>query len=173
MLMSSLQAVFKNLAMRDRMHPSDVMNEVNKYLCSNGKPEQFATFFYGILDLENSTFTFCNAGHCPALLVKRDYVDRLGEGGMILGIEPAKRYAEGRVRIDPGDVICLYTDGVTEQTNAGGDQFGETGLIEFLRANKNRPLSDLQESLFASILAFGNGRQDDDITNVITRYKAA
>ncbi|UCG50955.1 MAG: SpoIIE family protein phosphatase [Candidatus Latescibacterota bacterium] len=173
MLMSSLQAVFKNLALRDGMNPGDVISEVNKYLCSSGKPEQFATFFYGILDLKDSTFTFCNAGHCPALLVKPDYVDRLGEGGMILGIEPAKRYAEGRVRVEPGNMICLYTDGVTEQTNAGGDQYGEKGLIEFLRANRNLPLSDLQESLFASVLAFGDGRQDDDITNVITRYKIA
>jgi sigma-B regulation protein RsbU (phosphoserine phosphatase) len=173
MLMSSLQAVFKNVAVRDKMEPGDVIAELNDYLCGNAKTEQFATFFYGILDLNTATFTFCNAGHCPAMVIKRDYVDRLGEGGMILGIRPEWPYREGTVRIDPGDLLCLYTDGVTEQKNEQGAEFGETKLIEFLRANENLPIMTLQESLFASVLAFGNGHQQDDITNVIARYKAA
>ncbi|MEJ2720666.1 MAG: SpoIIE family protein phosphatase [bacterium] len=171
MLMSSLQAVFKNVAVRDKMNPGTVISELNTYLCGNAKPEQFATFFYGLLDLDGATFTFCNAGHCPALLLKPAYVDRLGEGGMILGIRPDCRYREGSVRIDPGDLLCLYTDGVTEQKNEAGDDYGETRLIEFLRANGNLPIMNLQESLFASVLSFGNGHQQDDITNVIARYK--
>jgi sigma-B regulation protein RsbU (phosphoserine phosphatase) len=173
MLMSSLQAVFKSVAVRDKMNPGTVISELNSYLSGNAKPEQFATFFYGILDLDAATFTFCNAGHCPALLLKRDYVDRLGEGGMILGIQPEWRYREGSVSIDSGDLLCLYTDGVTEQKNESSAEYGETNLIEFLRVNGNLPIKALQESLFASVLAFGNGHQQDDITNIIARYKAA
>jgi len=124
-----------------------------------------------ILELESSTFTFCNAGHCPALLIKTHYADRLGEGGLVLGIEPGHRYEEGRVRLDPGDTLCFYTDGVTEQSGEHGQQFGEQRLIDFLRANRNLPLRTLQESLFASVLAFGDGRQDDDITVIIARHK--
>jgi sigma-B regulation protein RsbU (phosphoserine phosphatase) len=173
MLMSSLQAVFRNLALRDKMNPGDVIAELNRYLCGDAKADQFATFFYGVFELDNSTLTFCNAGHCPALLIKRQYVDRLGEGGMILGIDSDRVYAEGRVRLDAGDMLCLYTDGVTEQTTPRGEQFGENRLIEFLQANRNLPLTRLQDSLFAKVLAFGDGTQDDDITNVIARFKKA
>jgi sigma-B regulation protein RsbU (phosphoserine phosphatase) len=171
MLVSSLQAVFKNLARRDKMNPAQVIEELNRYLCDNAKSGQYATIFYGVFELGESAFTYCNAGHCPTLLIKTHYADRLGEGGLVLGIEPGHRYEEGRVRLDPGDILCFYTDGVTEQSGAKGQQYGEQRLIDFLRANRNLPLAALQDSLFASVLAFGNGRQDDDITTIIGRHK--
>jgi serine phosphatase RsbU (regulator of sigma subunit) len=171
MLVASLQAVFKNIARRDKMSPAQVIEELNRYLCDNAKSGQYATIFYGIFELDESTFTFCNAGHCPVLLVRPNYADRLGEGGLVLGVEAGHRYEEGRVRIDPGDTLCFYTDGVTEQGGPNGQQYGEHRLIDFLRANRNLPLPSLQELLFASVLAFGNGRQDDDITTVIARFK--
>ncbi len=173
MLMSSLQAVFKNLAVRDRMNPSDVVGELNKHLCANAKSELFTTFFYGIIDMIDSTFSFCNAGHCPAILLKTEFADRLGEGGLILGIDSNHVYTEGRVRLDPGDILFLYTDGVTEQASPTDEEYGEDRLIRFLKANRNLPLGRLQDSLFATILAFGDGKQHDDITNVIVRYKNA
>jgi sigma-B regulation protein RsbU (phosphoserine phosphatase) len=169
MLVASLQAVFKNLALRDKMNPAQVIAELNKYLCDNAKVGQYATFFYGIVEPDRSTFAFCNAGHCPALLIKDRYVDRLIEGGMILGVDSARPYQEGRVRLDAGDVLCLYTDGVSEQLSADGSQFGEERLIEFLRANRNLPLAALQDSLFATVVAFGSGRQHDDISVIIAR----
>jgi len=171
MLVASLQAVFKNLAHRDKMSPAQVIEELNRYLCDNAKAGQYATIFYGIFELDTSTFTFCNAGHCPALLVKTHYADRLGEGGLVLGIDPGHRYEEGRVRIDGGDTLCFYTDGITEQSGPQDQEYGEHRLIDFLRANKNLPLAALQDSLFASVLAFGGGRQDDDITTIIARFK--
>jgi len=173
MLVSSLQAVFKNLALRDRMSPSQVTRELNRYLCENAKAGQSATFFYGIFELDEATLTFCSAGHCPALLIKHQYVDRLSEGGMMLGVDSERVYQEGRVRIESGDVLCLYTDGVTEQNGAHGEEYGEQRLIEFLRVKRNVPLNALGESLFASVLAFGDGRQDDDITTIIARCKTA
>jgi sigma-B regulation protein RsbU (phosphoserine phosphatase) len=172
MLMSSLQAVFKNLALKDKLSPGDLVAELNQYLADNAKADQFATFFYGIIDAEDSTFTFCNAGHCPTLLCKKDYVDRLGEGGMPLGVDANFPYEEGRVRLEAGDLLCLYTDGITEQASADGEQFDEPRLIEFLQANRNLPLSDMQESLFAAVLDFGGGSQDDDMTTIIASYYA-
>lgn len=169
MLVASLQAVFKNLALRDKMNPAQVISELNRYLCESAKTGQYATFFYGIVELDSSTFTFCNAGHCPPLLIRKQYVDRLGEGGMILGVDANRPYREGRVRLEPGDVLCLYTDGVTEQADIGGDQFGEDRLVDFLRTNRNLPLASLQDSLFAAVVAFGNGRQMDDISVIIAR----
>jgi serine phosphatase RsbU (regulator of sigma subunit) len=173
MLMSSLQAVFKNLALKDKMSPTDLVGELNRHLCEAAKADQFATFFYGILDLDDSTFTFSNAGHCPVLLYKKEYVDRLGEGGMPLGVESAQVYQEGRIRIDSGDMLFFYTDGVTEQHNSDGELFGEERLISLLQANKNLSLSELQELLFAAVRNFGGGRQEDDVTTIIARYSGA
>jgi sigma-B regulation protein RsbU (phosphoserine phosphatase) len=173
MLMSSLQAVFKNLALRERMGPAELVGELNGHLCRNAQADQFATFFFGVLDMSTSTFTFSNAGHCPPLHLKRDYADRLGEGGLPLGVDPAAVYQQGEVRIDAGDVVCLYTDGFTEQSNPAQEQFGEQRLIEFLRAKQELPIEALQDALFAAILAFGDGRQDDDSTAIIARRKGA
>jgi sigma-B regulation protein RsbU (phosphoserine phosphatase) len=173
MLVSSLQAVFRNLALRNGMSAGQAIGELNKYLCENSKGAQYATVFYAIFELDDSAMTFCNAGHCPALLVKTMYADRLGEGGMMLGIDASHEYEEGRVRLDAGDILCFYTDGLTDQTGAEGREFGEKRVIDFLRANRNLPLNALQEALFASVLAFGNGRQDDDITTIIARYKTS
>jgi sigma-B regulation protein RsbU (phosphoserine phosphatase) len=172
MLMASVQAVFKNLAARDRMNPADLVTALNRYLCENAKADLFATFFYGIIDPLESTFIYTNAGHCPALLLRTEFVDRLGEGGLPLGVDATHVYREGRVRIDRGDMVGFYTDGVTEQTDAAGEEFGEQRLIQLLRANRNLPLPGLLDSLFASVLAFGGGNQDDDVTAVILRYEA-
>ena len=167
MLVSSLVAVFKNLALRARMSPGDLLNELNRYFVDNAKSGQFATFFYGVLDIGESSFTFSNAGHCPALLCKAEYTDRLGEGGMPLGVEPNQSYQEGHVRVDSGDMLCLYTDGITEQRNSDGELFDESRLITLLRTNKNLSLTELQELLFAAVRNFGGGRQDDDQTAII------
>jgi sigma-B regulation protein RsbU (phosphoserine phosphatase) len=169
-LMASLQAVFKNLALKDKLSPGDLVGELNRYLAQSAKAEQFATFFYGIIDTDSSTFTFCNAGHCPTLLCKENYVDRLGEGGMPLGVDAEFSYEEGRVRLEAGDLLCLYTDGVTEQHDSTGDQFDEPRLISFLQSNKKLPLSGMQESLFAHVVDFGGGSQDDDMTTIIASF---
>ena len=89
---------------------------------------------------------------------------------MVLGVEPNQVYQEGQVRIGPGDLLCLYTDGATEQSDGQDEQFGEARLIEFLEKRKHWQLEELQKALFATILAYGTDRQDDDITTIIARH---
>jgi sigma-B regulation protein RsbU (phosphoserine phosphatase) len=173
MLMFSIQALFKSLALRDRLSPKEVTEELNRHLCDTGKSGQFTTFFYGVLDLDQSTFRYSNAGHCPALLVKQNYADRLGEGGLMLGVEKDRHYQEGSVQLDADDLLCLYTDGVTEQKNGGDDDFGESRLIDFIRQNRYLPTDSLQDALFDAVLSYGDGRQHDDITTVIARFKGS
>jgi sigma-B regulation protein RsbU (phosphoserine phosphatase) len=170
MLMSSLQAVFKNLAIKDGLAPAELNNELNAYLVKHANTEQFATFFYGVLDLHHSRFTFSNAGHCPGLLIKESYADRLGQGGMLLGVRDSSDYREGSVLIEPGDLLLLYTDGVTEQKDAEGHDYGEERLIRFLLANRNLPIRELQSALFDDVMAFGDGRQQDDMTCIFAYH---
>jgi sigma-B regulation protein RsbU (phosphoserine phosphatase) len=173
MLMSSLQAVFKNLATKARLSPAEINRELNQHLFDHAKEGQFATFFYGVFELSTSRFTFSNAGHCPALLIRNGYADRLAEGGLVLGVQRDQGYREGVVRIERDNLTVLYTDGVTEQKNAAGDEYGEERLVAFLGANRNLPLDDLQVALLEDVVGFGGGNQDDDITIVIARHHAA
>ncbi|HET6463712.1 MAG TPA: SpoIIE family protein phosphatase, partial [Candidatus Krumholzibacteria bacterium] len=173
MLMASLQAVFKNRALKGGLAPAALNQELNEYLIDHAKPGQFATFFCGVLDLSRSTLTFSNAGQCPALLSTRGFIDRLGNGGMVLGASRLHRFHEGTVAFQPGDLLFLYTDGVTEQHDAAGQEFGEDRLVQFIRANRNLPPDELQNALLSTITSFGEGRRDDDLTSVIALRKSA
>jgi sigma-B regulation protein RsbU (phosphoserine phosphatase) len=173
MLMASLQAVFKNRALKGGLAPAALNQELNEYLIDHANPGQFATFFCGVLDLGRSTLTFSNAGQCPALLSTRGFIDRLGNGGMVLGASRLHRFDEGTVAFRPGDMLFLYTDGVTEQTDSSGEEFGEERLVHFIRANRNLPPVELQNALLSTIASFGAGRRDDDLTSVIALRKSA
>jgi sigma-B regulation protein RsbU (phosphoserine phosphatase) len=173
MLMASLQAVFKNRAAKGELAPHQLNEELNDYLVANAKPGQFATFFCGVLDLSTSTFSFSSAGQCPALLATNGFVDRLGNGGTVLGANPHQSYPEGSVAFRPGDLLLLYTDGIIEQTNAAGEPYGEQRLVDFLQANRILPPDRLQNALLQDVLEFGAGRQDDDITSVIAVRRSA
>jgi len=173
MLMASLQAVFKNRALKDDLPPAELNRELNDFMVDHAKPGQFASFFCGILDTVRNTLTFSSAGQCPALLATRDYVDRLANGGTVLGASPGQTYADGRVSLHPGDVLLLYTDGIVEQRDPRGELFGEKRLVDFLRVNRNLPPDDLQNALLQAVLGFGEGRQEDDITSVIVSCKSA
>lgn len=173
MLMASLQAVFKNRVVKGGLAPHEVNAELNDYLVEHAKPGQFATFFCGVFDLADSTFTFSSAGQCPALLATNGYIDRLGNGGTPLGANPNETYAEGSVAFHRGDLLLLYTDGVIEQMNDAGEPYGENRLIDFLAANRNLPPDRLQNALLRDVLEFGGGRQDDDITSVIAIRRSA
>jgi phosphoserine phosphatase RsbU/P len=173
MLMASLQAVFKNRALKGGLAPHELNRELNDYMIDHAKPGQFATFFCGVLDLATSTFTFSSAGQCPALLSTNGYIDRLGNGGTVLGANKNEPYVEGSVAFHPGDLLLLYTDGVIEQMSPTGEQYGEERLVDFLRANRNLPPDRLQNALLSDVLAFGEGLQHDDITSVIAVRKIA
>jgi len=89
MLMASLRAVFKHAAQISQLGPGELNATLSDFLHDNAKPEQFATFFYGVFDAHTETLTFSNAGQCSALLVREGYVDRLGTGGLLLGVQEA------------------------------------------------------------------------------------
>ncbi|HEX5132262.1 MAG TPA: SpoIIE family protein phosphatase [Candidatus Krumholzibacteria bacterium] len=173
MLMASLQAVFKNRALKGDLPPAELNRELNEFLVEHANPGQFATFFCGVLDVTRATLTFSSAGQCPALLATERYVDRLGNGGMLLGANRSQSYVEGIVSFRPGDLLLLYTDGIIEQRAPGGEMYGEERLVEFVAANRKLPPDALQNALLEEVLAFGGGRQEDDITSVIVLRKTA
>jgi sigma-B regulation protein RsbU (phosphoserine phosphatase) len=116
LLMANVQAVLRALA-PFCTSVSQTTGQINDLVCSNiHGSNKFITFFWGILDPALRSFIYSNAGHNPPLLIHRDKtIDRLGSGGLILGIyETTQAYEESAVELSSGDVLVLYTDGISE-----------------------------------------------------------
>ncbi len=176
LLMSNLQASLHGQV----LHPgsvSGVVARVNDLLVRSTDPHMFATFFYGELDSTASTFTCTNAGHNPPLLLRRDgAIEELATGGLLLGMLGDQPYKQESVELAPGEVIVLYTDGITEAVGPSAEEddpeamFGEDALYEVMRSNRHLPAVGIKDAILAAVTAHTSGvAQSDDITLVVIR----
>jgi sigma-B regulation protein RsbU (phosphoserine phosphatase) len=138
---------------------------------------QFATIFYGILDPATGTLVYCNAGHCPSLLLSTQNggeVQELDVTGVPLGLFAGETWERRVVQLAPGDGLLLYTDGVTEARNVRGEFFDEERLIAAVNAHIGRPAHDVREAVLEAVRAFvGEGVQRDDIALIAVVRDAA
>ncbi len=133
LLMANVQASVRAFA-AESTSPAQLCQRVNSVLCSSIGTGKFVTFFYGVLDAAEKTLQFSNAGHLPPILIRtRGQVQELDSGGAVLGVFPAWQYEDSRVRLEPGDRLLLFTDGITEAGLPGGEEFGEQRLIQGVR----------------------------------------
>jgi len=168
LLASNLQAAVRSAASR-LPAPADLCAEVNRALCGSVASGHFVTYFYGVLDTASGQLRYCNAGHLPPLLATRNgCVTTLVTGGMVLGVAAEAGYQEGTVRLDPGDRLLVYTDGLTEARSPTGEEFGEERLR---RAIAGTPAgasgSSLVDNVLARVHAFSAGRREDDQTILV------
>ena len=174
LLMSALQATLHTL-LRKPAPPDKVVYELNQLTCQRMPEDKFITFFLGLLTPSSGSLSYCCAGHDPPLLVSSGGDAReLTSGGLVLGIMPDSHYARGETTLDPGDVLVLYTDGVTETLEEGSSEtpseFGRdrlTGTVVRHRAEGVRLLFDTLLSLLDSFR--GQGPRTDDITALIVK----
>jgi sigma-B regulation protein RsbU (phosphoserine phosphatase) len=147
------------------------MAKVNRLLWESVEPDRFVTALFGVLDVDERRFTYVNAGHNPALLYRAATAqfDTLDATGPLLGTFESATYKERLVDLRAGDVLVLYTDGVTEAMNASGDLFGEERLRQVIQGRKDEPAQALVRSIRESVLAFAAGERDDDLTIVVVR----
>lgn len=174
LLMAGLQGRLQSQAAEFGDRLEDLVVRLNSAVCDVTDATRFVTFFYSVYRDDDRMLRYVNAGHNPPLLLRRKgngpRVQRLGEGGMVLGVMPEASYQGGSVRLESGDVCVLYTDGLTEITNPAGEEFGEERLIEALEGAEHLPLNGLAETLLAEARAFGAGEEPkDDITLVLAR----
>lgn len=130
------------------LSPAAVLRRVNRALQPDMPPGMYITLFYGILNVNTRALRFCRAGHEAGLLLKATGgTVLLGDGGMALGMAPGELFDatldEGRVLLDSGDLLALYTDGVNEACNASGEEFGRDRLVDALRRNQKEPLAEI------------------------------
>jgi sigma-B regulation protein RsbU (phosphoserine phosphatase) len=152
-----------------------VMRKANLLLHESIERDKFVTAFYGVLDWKNGVLIFSNAGHNPPILFHRDgTADRLTEGGVALGVLPDARYEERPIALREGDVLVLYTDGVSEAENEGGVQFGEERIEEVVRRHPDATAADLVTRLIQSVQDWAGDRgASDDLTLVVARKTGA
>ena len=189
LLMVMIQTASRLLSNADTKCPATVLKRINTLLFHNTDPEQFATMVYGILSIDTGLFTYANGGHCPPIHYiktpqdsEETATDRNAEaietqiellqiGGMLLGAFDSATFSTGTSQLAPGDILLLYTDGVTEtERQAPGDFYGEERLIDCLLRNLTRPVDMFCDNLEAELLEFsGKAQLNDDRAIVVIK----
>lgn len=152
--------------------PGKVITGLNSTLCSHAEG-QYATAVYLVLDQTRRTGCYAAAGHPPSLLWRRATrkLVELNESGLLLGVRPREQYAQTEFRLEAGDRLLLYTDGLVEAENARGEVFGDSSLEEFIAAHQNLSPEQFAEHLLNEVIGWSeNGStrgQADDITLVV------
>jgi len=143
---------------------------LNQGLFRRALEGRFLTTFYGML-ASDGRLTYCNAGHNAPVLVTKSDLRRLETGGVVLGLFAQALFDEETVRLNPGDVIVAFSDGVTEAMNPAGDEFTDERLLASIDANRGKAPQALLDALLHDVRAFcADATQSDDMTVVLLRY---
>lgn len=171
LLMPSL-AVALRLRARDLDGPAAIIKDLDQVFRQITSTATFVTMFYARFDQARKTLEYANGGHNPPLLIraKNGGAIELESGGPILGILPNPQYSNTVVALNPGDILTLFTDGVTEQENEAGDEFSTSRLKEVLMSRETEPAAALVASITEAVSAFaGTKPQVDDLTVVVVK----
>ena len=170
-MMASLYTAFHEYATDSLMTASDVMARVNVLLHNETALDRFATLFYGVLSLSTGNIRYCNAGHTPPILCRLDgTVKYLSTGGLVLGPFPYAEYHLGEEDLMEGDILVLYTDGMTEARNAEGEEFGLDGLMRVVQACPGLSAEEVRTCLIGALQThIGDSPQHDDITIIMLK----
>jgi sigma-B regulation protein RsbU (phosphoserine phosphatase) len=171
LLMSSLQARVQVL-FDDPTNLAALVTRLNRIITTNCPSNRFISFFIAVLDPKTNELAYVNAGHNPPLLVHKDGTLQKLEGtGLILGILPIAQYEQQTCRLEPGDVVVLFSDGVTEATRPDVDEeFGEDRLAQALAELKDDSARSIIESINQRVFDFTRGAPPaDDITLVVAK----
>ena len=170
LLMSSLHAaIHGQVAAKTPL--ADAIVSVNQYLAENTPANRFVTLFAAELDPVNGKLSYINAGHNPPLIGRANGdVEQLSSGGLPLGIMPMAEYEVGEMMLNSGDVLIIYSDGVSEANNLAEEEFGLDRLTEVLKANLQRTASGIRDKVESALSEFtGTAPANDDITLVIVK----
>jgi phosphoserine phosphatase RsbU/P len=164
--------------------PRDLLIEVNRIISDNLDSRSFITMTYAVLDLDGGTVTYARAGHTPMIYLPAQpaaspQAQVLAPGGLVLGLRLdgvqekfVELLEEQTIRIGPGDVIVLYTDGVTEAMNLDSDLFGDARLSRIVEEHRHLDSSELRERILREIEAFvGSADQHDDMTMILIKVE--
>jgi serine phosphatase RsbU (regulator of sigma subunit) len=169
-LAASVQSAFQAWA-AENFPPDRVCARLNDLVHRRTSPEKFVTFLAALYDPETGSLVYANAGHNPGILLRAEGGhDLLPAQGPPLGLFPGKRYGSGALTLGRGDLLVLYTDGVTEAANPDDEEFGIDRLVSLVRNVATRPLDEIEKAVGEGLTAFAAGVPfHDDRTLVLLR----
>ncbi len=173
LIMASLQAMLRTLA-QDYASPAELVARINRLCLHNIQFTTFITLFLAAFDPANGQVTYCNAGHNPPLILRKGgETDWLKSTGAAIGLAEESGYRDQTIALHAGDLLLLYTDGVTETASPEGDLLGADRLARSLREHASLPAQDLLEAVRHDLEDFAAGAAPaDDITMVLLRLVA-
>ncbi|HEY2294213.1 MAG TPA: SpoIIE family protein phosphatase [Thermoanaerobaculia bacterium] len=150
-----------------------MLERLNRHIVESSAANKFITLLLTELTPETGELHYLNAGHNPGILLRRDgSVEELAPGGVPLGLLPGARFRGGLVTLERGDLVCIYSDGITEAASPDDEEFGMERLIDLLRAERDRPLVEVMAAIPHTVGEFSQGLpQGDDQTLVLLRRK--
>jgi sigma-B regulation protein RsbU (phosphoserine phosphatase) len=152
------------------VEPAVMMTRINQALLARGIDNRFATIFFAIMR-SDGRLTYCNAGQNPPLLFGASGVQKLEIGGTIVGLFKHASYEQEEIQLTAGDLLAVFSDGVSEALNPGGEEYGEARVESAIAPHWLEPSDVVLQALLESVRTFAHGApQHDDVTALIVRY---
>lgn len=170
LLMANLQANLRSQSAIAVDQPQRLMRSVNQLFCENTTDGAFATLFFAEYDDATRRLRYANCGHLAALLLRRDdSIERLESTATVLGVFKRWDCEISETQVSPGDILALYTDGITESFNDAGEEFGEERLAAALCCDRTLSSNQLLNTIVDKVRQFSPREQHDDITLIIAK----
>ena len=153
--------------------PKKLITQINKKLCANNKNGLFITMFAAIIDINTGEMSCINCGHNPPLIRQNngDYKYMQINPNLVLGVIENANFEIYNTKLEPGETICLYTDGVTEALNSNGEMYGEENLLKCINSVKGQSIEKIVRAISADVNSFtGDITQSDDMTMLVYQY---
>ncbi|MBR5902474.1 serine/threonine-protein phosphatase [bacterium] len=172
LFMGVVQTLVRSVA-RYNASPAAILDHVNKDRSANNEGCMFVTLFCAVINMRTGTMAYCNGGHNPPLIIRRDgQADFVAShGGALVGMSPLMTYQDDYMVLKPGDTLFLYTDGVTEAFQKSGAMYSDERLKSFLQNKNALSCEDIVEGVWKDVETFvGDAPQSDDIAMLTVRY---
>jgi phosphoserine phosphatase RsbU/P len=167
-LMANVQALLRTLS-ETGSPPAEVCKRLNHHLHQVTDESKFATFFYAEWNAAEHSLCYVNAGHYAPVLLGSACGRQLSEGGFPLGMFPSSEFQTGEVTLRPGDVLALYSDGITEATSKTGEEFGDGRLQAEIEKRSEKPLAEIQAGVLEAVRQWAGDELEDDMTLLMVR----
>jgi len=169
LMMAKLQATLRALAPSYRSLAA-LGTQVNEILCRDGLPNRFASLVYLELESGSNAVRILNAGHMPAMIIRENETKEMPRGSPALGLKKKITFAEQRAELKQGEVLFVYSDGITDARNEAGEFFGEDKLIKLLQRNRTLSIEKIGKNILNEVDRFiGDARLYDDLSMVILK----
>ena len=171
LLMANLQGSLRSQASIGSRDLPQVLASVNRHFYKHTDANRYATLFFACYDDATQRLRYVNCGHNPPLLLHKGGVERLTATATVLGLFRDWDCSVAEAHMEAGDILCIYTDGITEATGKNGGEFGETRLLEVLRDHRDLEAASIVQKVEQAVEQFRSGEQEDDLTMVIARTR--